>query len=156
MCTNKTNVLLCWMSNCNSRNDEWAVHYNWSHLPWWWGNFWNSSLSLISVPICVSQPYTHEPDAHQMHLMLIFIRTCTFCPTELWHATQRHILWMIKYTLTKQPLRTLAQFCTMGERTSLHVWPHTSEVTWLQSAVGEIQNMLCFVWFCVCIWEMYY
>lgn len=27
----------------------------------------------------------------------------------------------------------------MEERTSLHVWPHASEISWLQSAVDEIK-----------------
>lgn len=88
------------VSYCNSADDEWAAHYNWPHLPWWRGSFQNSGQSLISLPVCVSQPYLQKPDAYQM---LNFTRPCTFSPTGLGHATLCSTSWIIKYTLTKQP-----------------------------------------------------
>lgn len=49
----------------------------------------NTGQSLITLPVCVSQPDLHKPEAYQIHLMLIFTRPCTSSPAGLRHAMLR-------------------------------------------------------------------
>lgn len=131
-------------SCCNNENDEWAAHSDWPQFPWWWGSFWNTGQSLITLPVCVSQPHLHKPEAHQKHLMLIFTRPCTSRLTRLRHATLRNLSWVWKpNTLSLNSLwATSVQLYMIKERASLHVWPHASEISSrLQSAMKRGKNI---------------
>lgn len=81
---------------CDGGNDEWAAHFKRPTLPRWWGSLRDTGQSLITLPVRVSQPHLHKPDANHMHLMLIFTRHHISSLTELRHATLCKLSWLWK------------------------------------------------------------